>query len=138
MVEFPLDPPLAKMLLVGAQFGCSNELLTIVSMLSVPSVFFRPPDRRAWVPRLRPLVSLGVHACMPGSRLHHSITRSLPLLRPACKKARVLPRERFARHAHPPTHLTTHPQLASRPSTPRHAQGGGERRSAREVFRARV
>ncbi|KAL4525772.1 hypothetical protein Ndes2437A_g04207 [Nannochloris sp. 'desiccata'] len=45
MVEFPLDPPLAKMLLVGAEMGCSNEVLTVVSMLSVPSVFFRPPDR---------------------------------------------------------------------------------------------
>eukprot|EP00898_Chlorokybus_atmophyticus_P007122 jgi/Chlat1/7410/Chrsp6S07430 len=45
MVEFPLDPPLAKMLLVGAELGCSNEVLTIVSMLSVPSVFFRPKDR---------------------------------------------------------------------------------------------
>lgn len=30
---------------VGAQMGCGNEVLTIVSMLSVPSVFFRPPDR---------------------------------------------------------------------------------------------
>lgn len=45
MVEFPLDPPLAKMLLIGAEVGCSNEVLTIVSMLSVPSVFFRPPER---------------------------------------------------------------------------------------------
>ena len=45
MVEFPLDPPLAKMLLVGAEMGCGNEVLTVVSMLSVPSVFFRPPDR---------------------------------------------------------------------------------------------
>lgn len=45
MVEFPLDPPLAKMLLVGAELGCSSEVLTLVSMLSVPSVFFRPPDR---------------------------------------------------------------------------------------------
>lgn len=45
MVEFPLDPPLAKMLLAGAELGCSSEVLTIVSMLSVPSVFFRPPDR---------------------------------------------------------------------------------------------
>ena len=26
MVEFPLDPPLAKMLLMGAQLGCSNEV----------------------------------------------------------------------------------------------------------------
>jgi len=45
MVEFPLDPPLAKMLLIGAQLGCSNEVLTVVSMLSVPSAFFRPADR---------------------------------------------------------------------------------------------
>mmetsp|Transcript_33920 Transcript_33920/g.85061 ORF Transcript_33920/g.85061 Transcript_33920/m.85061 type:complete len:349 (-) Transcript_33920:177-1223(-) len=45
MVEFPLDPPLAKMLLVGGKFGCTSEVVTIVSMLSVPSVFFRPPDR---------------------------------------------------------------------------------------------
>ncbi|XP_020526384.1 pre-mRNA-splicing factor ATP-dependent RNA helicase DEAH7 isoform X2 [Amborella trichopoda] len=45
MVEFPLDPPLAKMLLIGEKLRCVNEVLTIVSMLSVPSVFFRPKDR---------------------------------------------------------------------------------------------
>ncbi|CAB4294557.1 unnamed protein product [Prunus armeniaca] len=45
MVEFPLDPPLAKMLLMGEELGCLDEVLTIVSMLSVPSVFFRPKDR---------------------------------------------------------------------------------------------
>ncbi|XP_004295532.1 PREDICTED: pre-mRNA-splicing factor ATP-dependent RNA helicase PRP16-like [Fragaria vesca subsp. vesca] len=45
MVEFPLDPPLAKMLLMGEELGCVDEILTIVSMLSVPSVFFRPKDR---------------------------------------------------------------------------------------------
>ncbi|VFR00076.1 unnamed protein product [Cuscuta campestris] len=45
MVEFPLDPPLAKMLLMGEQLECLNEVLTIVAMLSVPSVFFRPKDR---------------------------------------------------------------------------------------------
>ncbi|KAL9322938.1 hypothetical protein ACSQ67_010991 [Phaseolus vulgaris] len=45
MVEFPLDPPLAKMLLTGDLLGCLEEVLTIVSMLSVPSVFFRPKDR---------------------------------------------------------------------------------------------
>ena len=45
MVQFPLDPPLAKMLLMGHQEGCTNEILTIVSMLSVPPVFFRPNDR---------------------------------------------------------------------------------------------
>ncbi|XVE91093.1 hypothetical protein DITRI_Ditri20bG0127800 [Diplodiscus trichospermus] len=45
MVEFPLDPPLAKMLLMGEQLGCLDEVLTIVSMLSVPSVFFRVKDK---------------------------------------------------------------------------------------------
>eukprot|EP00882_Tetradesmus_deserticola_P004928 GHRQ01005192.1.p1 GENE.GHRQ01005192.1~~GHRQ01005192.1.p1 ORF type:complete len:636 (+),score=353.65 GHRQ01005192.1:179-1909(+) len=45
MVEFPLEPALAKLLLAGAAMGCSAEALTVVSMLSVPSVFFRPPDR---------------------------------------------------------------------------------------------
>jgi pre-mRNA-splicing factor ATP-dependent RNA helicase DHX38/PRP16 len=46
MVEFPLDPPLSKMLLYAHEHGgCSEEVLIIVSMLSVPSVFFRPKDR---------------------------------------------------------------------------------------------
>ena len=46
MVQFPLDPPLAKMLLMGHQLGCTSEILTVVSMLSVPPVFFRPTDRQ--------------------------------------------------------------------------------------------
>ena len=45
MSEFPLDPPLSKMLLFSSEMGCSDEMLTIVAMLSVPSVFFRPKDR---------------------------------------------------------------------------------------------
>jgi pre-mRNA-splicing factor ATP-dependent RNA helicase DHX38/PRP16 len=45
MVEFPVDPPLAATLLKAESLGCSNEILTVVSMLSVPSVFFRPKDR---------------------------------------------------------------------------------------------
>jgi pre-mRNA-splicing factor ATP-dependent RNA helicase DHX38/PRP16 len=46
MVEFPLDPQLSKMLLFAHEKGdCSTEVLIIVSMLSVPSVFFRPKDR---------------------------------------------------------------------------------------------
>lgn len=42
MVEFPLDPPLAKMLIFSEKLECSAEVLVVVSMLSVPSVFFRP------------------------------------------------------------------------------------------------
>lgn len=45
MVEFPLDPSLSKMLISSEIFGCSEEVLTIVSMLSVPSVFYRPKER---------------------------------------------------------------------------------------------
>lgn len=45
MVEFPLDPPLSKMLIVSHRMGCSEEILIIVSMLSVPAIFYRPKGR---------------------------------------------------------------------------------------------
>uniref|UniRef100_A0A0N5A8Z8 RNA helicase n=1 Tax=Syphacia muris TaxID=451379 RepID=A0A0N5A8Z8_9BILA len=45
MVEFPLDPTLSKMLIVSEGMQCSDEILTIVSMLSVPAIFFRPKGR---------------------------------------------------------------------------------------------
>uniref|UniRef100_A0A7M4EN73 RNA helicase n=1 Tax=Crocodylus porosus TaxID=8502 RepID=A0A7M4EN73_CROPO len=45
MVEFPLDPALSKMLIVSCDMGCSSEILLIVSMLSVPAIFYRPKGR---------------------------------------------------------------------------------------------
>lgn len=45
MAEFPLDPPLSKMLITAGELKCTAEILTIVSMLSVPPVSFRPRDR---------------------------------------------------------------------------------------------
>ena len=45
MVEFPLDPSLSKMLIISEEMGCSLDILIIVSMLSVPSIFFRPKGR---------------------------------------------------------------------------------------------
>jgi len=45
MAEFPLDPQLAKMLIVSPEFKCSNELLTIVTMLSIPNVWLRPTNQ---------------------------------------------------------------------------------------------
>ncbi|KXS20824.1 P-loop containing nucleoside triphosphate hydrolase protein [Gonapodya prolifera JEL478] len=45
MVEYPLDPSLSKMLITAEDLGCTAEVLTIVSMLSVPSVFYRPKER---------------------------------------------------------------------------------------------
>ncbi|KAL3860346.1 hypothetical protein ACJMK2_010482 [Sinanodonta woodiana] len=45
MVEFPLDPALSKMLIISLEMGCSAETLIIVSMLSVPAIFYRPKGR---------------------------------------------------------------------------------------------
>jgi len=42
MAEFPLDPQLAKMLVASPKFNCSNEVLSIVAMLSSPNIFMRP------------------------------------------------------------------------------------------------
>lgn len=46
MAEFPLDPELAKMLITSCDFKCSNEILSITAMLSVPQCFVRPNDQR--------------------------------------------------------------------------------------------
>ena len=45
MSEFPMEPSMAKMLIASVEYKCSMEMLTIVSMLSVPSVFYRPKER---------------------------------------------------------------------------------------------
>ena len=44
MAEFPLDPQLSKMLLYSPQLDCSNEILTITSMLNTPNPFMRPRE----------------------------------------------------------------------------------------------
>ncbi|KAK5172292.1 DEAH-box RNA helicase prp16 [Saxophila tyrrhenica] len=46
MSPFPMDPSLAKLVIESSQsYRCSEEMVTIVSMLSVPSVFYRPKER---------------------------------------------------------------------------------------------
>ena len=45
MVEFPLDPALSKMLISSVAMQCSADILIIVSMLSVPALFYRPKGR---------------------------------------------------------------------------------------------
>lgn len=47
MAEFPLEPRLCKVLLQSVALGCSEEALTVVSMLSVQNVFYRPKDKQA-------------------------------------------------------------------------------------------
>ena len=44
MSELPLEPQLAKMLLISPEFSCSNEMLSIVAMISVNNVFMRPKE----------------------------------------------------------------------------------------------
>ncbi|AOW28198.1 pre-mRNA-splicing factor ATP-dependent RNA helicase PRP43 [Candida albicans P57072] len=44
--QFPLDPMLAVMLIGSPAYSCSEEILTIVAMLSVPNVFVRPASAR--------------------------------------------------------------------------------------------
>uniref|UniRef100_A0A3Q3IRP0 RNA helicase n=1 Tax=Monopterus albus TaxID=43700 RepID=A0A3Q3IRP0_MONAL len=46
MAEFPLDPQLAKMVIASCEFNCSNEVLSITAMLSVPQCFVRPMEAK--------------------------------------------------------------------------------------------
>lgn len=46
MSQFPLDPQLAKMVIASVGHKCSNEILSIVAMLSVPNPFLRPNDAK--------------------------------------------------------------------------------------------
>lgn len=45
MGHLPVDPSLAKMILVSDRLKCSKELLTVAAVLSVPSIFYRPKNR---------------------------------------------------------------------------------------------
>lgn len=47
LISFPMEPTMAKLLLLSCQeeFLCSSDIVTIVSMLSVPNVFYRPKER---------------------------------------------------------------------------------------------
>lgn len=46
VADFPLDPMLAVMLVESPKFHCSEEILSIVALLSVPNVFVRPNSAR--------------------------------------------------------------------------------------------
>lgn len=47
MAEFPLEPPLSKMLLASVDLSCSDEILTIISMLQAQNIFYRPREKQA-------------------------------------------------------------------------------------------
>lgn len=47
MAEFPLDPMQSKMIVASEKYKCSDEVISIASMLSVGnSIFYRPKDKQ--------------------------------------------------------------------------------------------
>ncbi|KAJ3537360.1 hypothetical protein NM208_g6345 [Fusarium decemcellulare] len=46
MADFPMEPTLAKVLIISGELGCSDELLSIVAMLSLANVFYRPKEKQ--------------------------------------------------------------------------------------------
>jgi pre-mRNA-splicing factor ATP-dependent RNA helicase DHX15/PRP43 len=55
--DFPLDPVLAVMLISSPEFYCSNEILSITALLSVPNVFVRPASQRKRADEMKALFS---------------------------------------------------------------------------------
>lgn len=46
MVRFPMEPSLSKLLINSVALGCTEDMITIVLMLLVPNVFYRPLERQ--------------------------------------------------------------------------------------------
>ncbi len=46
MADFPMEPSLSKALIASEDVGCAEEMLTIVAMLSVQTVFYRPKEKQ--------------------------------------------------------------------------------------------
>ncbi|KAI3889979.1 hypothetical protein MKW92_037281 [Papaver armeniacum] len=46
MAEFPLEPPVSKMLLASVYLECSDEILTIISMIETGNIFYRPSNKQ--------------------------------------------------------------------------------------------
>ncbi|WOL03255.1 hypothetical protein Cni_G11975 [Canna indica] len=44
MTEFPLDPQMSKMIIESPKFCCSDQILSIAAMLSVPNCFLAPME----------------------------------------------------------------------------------------------
>ncbi|KAH7159744.1 P-loop containing nucleoside triphosphate hydrolase protein [Dactylonectria estremocensis] len=47
MADFPMEPSLAKVLIAAVSLDCSDEMLSIVAMLNLPNVFYRPKEKQS-------------------------------------------------------------------------------------------
>ena len=46
MSQFPMEPTLSRSLIASVKNNCTEELITIIAMLSVQNVFFRPKEKQ--------------------------------------------------------------------------------------------
>ncbi|KAI1327530.1 P-loop containing nucleoside triphosphate hydrolase protein [Xylariaceae sp. FL0255] len=46
MADFPMEPALAKVLIASVDMSCSDEILTIVAMLNMTTIFYRPKEKQ--------------------------------------------------------------------------------------------
>ncbi|XP_053652138.1 ATP-dependent RNA helicase DHX33 [Cherax quadricarinatus] len=46
MAQFPIDPRYAKIILSGPEYGCTDEILTIVAVLSSESIYINPSGKK--------------------------------------------------------------------------------------------
>jgi len=53
LAEFPIEPTFAKMLVASADYGCTEDILTIAAMLSVQNVFVFPKDAKGTAEQAR-------------------------------------------------------------------------------------
>ncbi|CUS24823.1 LAQU0S20e00672g1_1 [Lachancea quebecensis] len=105
LAAFPLQPSLSKMLLVSSQNGCSEEILTVVSMLSVPQVFYRPKERekesdqartRFFVPESDHLTLLNVYSQWKANKYSSHWCRRNFLQFKSLQRAREIRRQLYA------------------------------------------
>lgn len=47
MADFPIEPSLAKVLIAAVDHQCSDEILSIIAMLNLPNVFYRPKEKQS-------------------------------------------------------------------------------------------
>lgn len=53
MAYFAVEPMLSKTLIKSFEFNCSYEVIEVISMLTVPDVFYRPREKRELADRMK-------------------------------------------------------------------------------------